>query len=241
MENSELRARLREAGEGDLIELVADHADELDPGAARSALRNAYAGPEVIEMLLRQRRLLSSQEVRREIVAHPATPEAKALNLLPGLFWRDLVKLGASVRTRPRIRRAADIRLAEKLPRLSLGERIAVARQAGPGAMSQLRNDAHPRVIGALLENPRLTEGVLAPLLTSDTANPQVLERVAADRRWGLRYGVRSMLARNPRTPVTTAMGLLSGLKKSDLRAIGSDWRMSAPVRQRANLLVGRS
>lgn len=240
MKNSELLARLRDAGEAELLELVTENADALDPGAARLALKNVYAGREVIEVLLRQRRLLSSQEVRREIVGHPATPEAQALNLISGLFWRDLVKLGSSVRARPRIRRAADLRLADKLPTLSVGERVAIARKAGPGAMTRLRNDTNPRVIGALLENPRLTEGVLGPLLSSETASPQVLERIAEDRRWGLRYGVRVMLARNPRTPVATALGLLSGLKKSDLSAVGSDWRIAAPVRQRANLLLGR-
>jgi hypothetical protein len=106
--------------------------------------------------------------------------------------------------------------------------------------MTRLRSDTHPRVIGALLENPRLTEGLLAPVLSSDTANPQVLARVAEDRKWGLRYGVRVMLARNPRTPVTATLGMLSSLKKKDLNAIASDWRMAAPVRQRANLLLGR-
>jgi hypothetical protein len=231
---------LREAGESELLELVSERAEELGPRAARLVLRNPYAGREIIEILLKQRRLLGSQEVRRELVAHPSTPEARALNLLPGLFWRDLMKLGASVRTKPVVRRAADMRLAEKLPTLSVGERTAIARQAGVGAMTRLRHDPSPRVVGALLENPRLTEGTLAPMLSSDNTNPQVLARVAEDRRWGLRYGVKVMLARNPRTPVTTVLGILSGLKKRDLNAIASDWRIAAPVRKRANLLLGR-
>ena len=240
VENSDLRSRLREAGESELLDLVREHAEELDPGAARLALKNPYAGREVIEILLEQRRLLTSQEVRRDLVAHPKTPETRSLNLLAGLFWRDLVKLGASVRTRPRVRRAADLRLAEKLPTLSVGERAAIARQAGPGAMTRLRHDTNPRVVAALLENPRLTEGILGPMLSSETASPEVLARVAEDRRWGLRYGVRLMLARNPRTPIQTALGILSGLKKRDLNAVSSDWRIAAPVRRRANLLLGR-
>ncbi len=240
MRDAELLSRLREAGEAELVELVSALAEELDPGAARQALRNPFAGREVIELLLKQRRLLSSQELRRELVAHPATPEARALNLLPGLFWRDLVKLGADVKTKPRVRRAADLRLAEKLSTMSVGERVAIARQAGQGTLARLRHDAHPRVIGALLENPRLTEGLLGPLLSSDTANPQVLARVAEDRRWSIRYGVKVMLARNPRTPVTTTLGILSGLKKKDLNAVASDWRINAAVRRRANLLLGR-
>jgi hypothetical protein len=238
--NSELINRLREAGGVELLELVREHAEELDAGTARLVLKNPHTGSEVVEILLEQRRLLSSQEFRRDLAGHRRTPEVQALNLIPGLFWRDLMKLGASFRARPRVRRAADLRLAEKLATLSTGERAAIARQAGPGTITRLRHDSNPHVIGALLENSRLTEGLLGPLLSSDNANPQVLARVAEDRRWGLRYEVRVMLSRNPRTPVTTVLGILSGLKKRDLNAVAVDWRISAPVRQRANLLLGR-
>ena len=238
--NLELQQRLREAGEGELLELVIEYGTELDPGSARQVLKNPHISRETIETLTRQKGLLRSLEVVREVVGHPRTPEALALNLLPRMFWRDLVKLGADVKTRPRIRRAADVRLAEKLSALSVGERVAIARRAGPGSIARLRNDPSPMVIGALLENPRLTEGLLAPLLSSDTAKPEVLKRIAEDRRWGIRYHVRMTLARNPRTPVPTALGLLPGLKKKDLDSVASDWRVAAPVRKRANLLLGR-
>ncbi|MDH3253452.1 MAG: hypothetical protein OEM62_00535 [Acidobacteriota bacterium] len=238
--NPELRQQLREASDSRLLELVREHCGEMDPGSARQVLRNPFATREVIEILMSERRLLSAQEFRRELVAHPQTPEVRALDLVSGLFWRDLLKLAADVKARPRIRRAADTRLAEKLPGLSAGERVALARQAGPGTISRLRNDRDPRVISALLENPRMTEGLLGPLVSSDTAHPDVLARVAADRRWGVRYGIRTILARNPRTPVPTALGILSSLKKRDLAAVASDWRLAAPVRKRANVLLGR-
>lgn len=240
MRNSRLSQRLREADEAELVRLVTEHAGELDPGAAGQALRNSFASREVIETLARERRLLRSSEVTRAIVAHPRSPETLALNLLPHLFWRDLVKLGADIRARPRIRRAADIRLADKLSALSVGERVAIARRAGPGALTRLRTDSSPLVIGALLENPRVTEGLLMPMISSETASPEVLKRVSEDRRWGLRYQIRVTLARNPRTPVQTALSILPALKKRDLNAVASDWRLPAPVRKRANLLLGR-
>jgi hypothetical protein len=175
----------------------------------------------------------------REIATHPRVPEPVALDLVPRMGWRDLARLGADVRARPRVRRAADQLLAERLSSLALGERVAVARLAGPGVITRLRNDRSPRVIAALLENPRLTEGALMPMISSDQADPAVLEAVAGNRTWGLRYNVRATLARNPRTPVAVALGILPALKKSDLATVVADRRIARPVRQRAELLLG--
>jgi hypothetical protein len=231
---------LRDGGEQELLEAVTRLSGHLDTRAVLVALKNPYVGREVIEVFLAQRQLLTSLEVRRELVTHPKTPEARALNLVHSLLWKDLVRLGANSRVRPRIRRAADLRLAERVPKLSVGERIAVARQAGPGVISKLRHDPSPRVIEGLLENPRLTEGLLLPLAASDTARPEVLARVAENPRWGVRYPIRAALARNSKTPVQTALSVLSMLKKSDLEAVAADWKLATPVRQRANLLLGR-
>lgn len=235
-----LDLRLSEAGEEELEALVRDHVDDLDARRAAKVLRNRFVTSRIIELLLGRPALLKLQEVRRLLAVHPRTPEVRAIGLVSGLFWRDLVRIGADSRARPQVRRAADLRLAERLPGLAIGEKVAIARTAGQGVISRLRHDPERRVIASLLENPRLTEGALAPLVSSERARPQVLELIARDRRWGARHAVRSAIARNPRTPVHTALGLLSSLKKDALRAIAADTRMAPAVRRRAGLLLGR-
>jgi hypothetical protein len=94
-------------------------------------------------------------------------------------------------------------------------------------------------VIAALLENPRLTEGLLMPLIHRDDARPDVLRVIAESPRWSSRYPLRVALARNPRTPVGTALRLLPALKKVDLRAVAASPRVASPVRRRAQLLAG--
>jgi hypothetical protein len=103
----------------------------------------------------------------------------------------------------------------------------------------QLRHDPNPRVMAALLDNPRLTEGTLAPLLHSATTAPAILEVVMQDRRWGVRYGLRLAVARNPAAREGTVLPLLPSLRKADLRAVAADPKLSAGVRQRARLLLG--
>jgi hypothetical protein len=237
--SAELAHRLREAGPEELTALLEEHRDGLGVEEVRSLLRNPHAALDQVSVVLENRRLLSLLEVRRELVTHRATPRPRALELVPTLFWRDLVRISGDARVAAPVRRAADRELAGRLTGLAVGERMTIARIAGAGVLSALRNDPNPRVIGALLANSRLTEGLLLPLVSNERTAPPVLEAVARSERWGVRYAVRAELAKNPGTPPATALGLLPHLKKPDLQAVTRSPRVAAVVQQRARLLLG--
>ena len=63
----------------------------------------------------------------------------------------------------------------------------AIARGASPAVLAALRHDPTPRVVAALLENPRLTEATLLPLLASEQSSPQALAVVAGNPKWSSR------------------------------------------------------
>jgi hypothetical protein len=235
----ELHRRLREAGSEELAALVRERAAELEPPAVRQALRNPYCTTETIELLAGVRRLLSFHQVRRDLALHPGTPETLASGFLPTLFWRDLMELTLDPRLRPTLRRAAELHLTARLPRLAVGEKMSLARRASPGVLAQLRHDPSPQVIAALLDNPRLTEGLLLPVVHAAAASPAILELIAGDRRWGVRYPVRLALVKNPATPLQTAWRLLESLRRSDLRPVAADARTPEPLRRRARVLLG--
>jgi hypothetical protein len=237
----ELAGRLREAGSDELLALVREHLARLDPPAVKAILRNPFTTAEVVDELASQPRLLSFYEVRRDIAMHPRAPEVLALRLVQGLFWRDLVAMGADTRLHPRLRRSADQLLVARLPELAVGEKVALARRAGPGLLAHLRHDPSPRVIGALMDNPRLTEDILAPVAHGAATPGPVLALIAADRRWGARYGLQVAICRNPGAPLPTSLRLLPLLRKSELKAVTSDPRLAEAVRQRARLLLGEA
>lgn len=237
----DLASRLREAGAEELLALLQRHAHDLDLAAAEQALRNPFLGREAIELLASQGRLLPAYEIKRLIALHPRAPEALALRFVSALFWRDLVELGLDTRVRPTVRRAADRRLMGRLPALAVGEKASLARRASARVLGRLRHDPSTRVVAALLENPRLTEGVLLPLVASEDARPEVLEVVARHRRWGVRYEVRLGLCLNPNTRVATALATLPYLRKSDLRAVARRPRLAPAVRRRVEVLLGEA
>jgi hypothetical protein len=236
----ELEQRLAAADEEELLGLLRDHLAALDGALMRRLLRHPFLGSEAIQLLIQDSDVVGSYEVRRELAGHPKTPEPRAMQFVATLYWRDLVRLSTETRVRPTVRRVAERRLADRLPGLAVGEKVAIARRCSPTLVARIGQDPNPRVIQALLENPRLTEGVLLQLVSRDSARPEVLALVARDRRWGVRYRIRVPICRNPNTPVATALAQLPALRKLDLRAVADDPRLAAAVRKRANLLLGR-
>ena len=236
---SPLDRRLREAGAVELLDLVREHLATLEPPSIRQVLHSPYCTPEIVEILAEQPRLVSFYEVRRDLSLHPQTPEPVALRFVPGLWWRDLMELGLDTRIRPRVRRVADQYLIIRLPELALGEKITLARRAAAGTLSQLRHDPNPGVISAMLDNPRLTEDILAPVVHAAGTPGPVLAAIAVDRRWGTRPSLQAALARHPNMPVVAALRLLPLLRKPELRAVSHDIRVPEAVRQRARVLLG--
>ncbi|MDY7092514.1 MAG: hypothetical protein SX243_06010 [Acidobacteriota bacterium] len=223
----------------ELRAFIAGDLEEADVPLVRRLLRHPYADQELVEAVMARPRLLTSYKIRRDIARHPKSPQVHAMRFLPGLYWRDLLELSVDTRLLPVLRRSAERQILERLPGLSLGERMAIARRAGHGLLMHLRHDGHQRVIAAMMENPRMTQGVIMPLVASDGAAPEILRLVAANRRWGRLYMVRLALARNPRTPPVVACDLLSGLRKNDIRAVSGNQRLAPQVRRRAKLLLG--
>lgn len=235
----DLPRRLREASTEELLALLTKRLDELDVEGVRQLVRNPYAGHEAMEAVAGATRLLEIYEVRRALAFHPRTPEAIALRFVPGLYWRDLLDLGADVKVRPPVRVAANRYLGERLPSLAEGEKMAIARRAGANVLAKLRLDPSRRVIGALLENPRLTEATLYPLVRREATPGPILALIAESTRWGMRYELKTGLAANPSTPIEIALRLLPGLKRSDLAAVAAAERVAGAVRGRARALAG--
>lgn len=236
--SDDLARLLREGNESELDLLLAFRLEEIEPAAVRQLFRNPFLTGAQIDRLLGSHRLLSAYEVRMEAARHPRTPQLLALRFVPGLYWADLVRVGLDMRLHPVVRRAAETRLSERLPALAVGEKMAIARSASPGVLQALRHDPTPKVIAALLENPRLTEGLLLPLLASEGASTGVLAVIAASPKWSVRYPIRYALCQNSRTPLDRVLVLLPLLKRGDLESLAANPQLRLPVRRRAQLLA---
>jgi hypothetical protein len=118
----------------------------------------------------------------------------------------------------------ADVAEDETAPRPTepIGVRISLARRQISGLIERLLFDPDPRVVQTVLGNPRLTEAEVIKLAASRRATPAVLEAIAEDDRWIVRYPVKVALANNPAAPNRLVLRILPHLMQQDLRELAA-------------------
>jgi hypothetical protein len=183
-------------------------------------------------------RWVARYRVKAALVIHPRTPKTVALNLAKHLFWRDLTRMVSNLLVDAAVRRMAEVLLRERLPEISLGERIALARVAPREIIKALRLDPAERVIAALLDNPRATEEDLVAMASSNRTRSAILALLARSEKWIARPAVRLALIKNPTTPAAAAMSLLPGLNEHNLKGLAGNAQAPAGVRRAALKLV---
>jgi hypothetical protein len=186
-------------------------------------LRNRQATPKVLLSIGRDRRWTRSQEVKKLLLLHPRLPLVAARNLLPHLFWRQLSEVARSPHVNPVIKRRAELSLKAKIDELSLGEKVALAREATTFVIGFLIEQSEAPVLRAMLGNGRLRELDAASIAADDSLPGDLLAFLAGHHRWGALRSVRLALLGNPRTPVAAALRLLGRLALRDLRRLAKD------------------
>jgi hypothetical protein len=203
---------------GDVAPIL-DHR-ETEEAHILQLLRKRDLPAGVIEAVARHERWNARVAIRSAIVMHLKTPRTLSLRLLSLLRWRDQLRVATNLRLPMPLRAAAEARLKERYPELELGEKISLARTAPTGLVPQLSGENEPRVVGALLNNPRLVEMDVIGLIRRDDTKGEVLRVVAQSERWTNRPAIRIGLITHPHTPVHTALRLLDRLSRPEMRTL---------------------
>ena len=124
-------------------------------------------------------------------------------------------------------------------PKEPVGFRISLAHRAAVRVLDRLLFDPDARVVRTILGNPRLIEADVVKLAASRRATAEVLEVIAQDDRWIVRYPVKLALANNPASPLRVVLGLLPYLLHQDLRAMATE-SSRAEVREQASGLLSQ-
>ena len=197
-------------------------------------------GP-AIEALARHERWNGRYTVKAAIVNHPKTPKTLALRLMSLLFWKELLRASNNFRLSMPIRIAAEGHLVAKLSKMEMGEKISLARSAPARVVSQLLEESQPRVIDALLMNPRIREAEVVRLAEDPGVSSEALRVLARSERWSSRYTVKMALVKNRRTPVHAALTLLGSLPRREIERLVSSDVLPKVVLVRAHQLLERN
>jgi len=226
----------------DLTSLIHGHtADELKRAAAHEALSEELAlallerrdlPPEALEALSKNAPALKSRRVLVGMISHPKTPRHVSLPATRHLYTFELMQLALSPAVLADIKKAAEETLISRLEKISLGERITLARRASGRVAAALLLDSEPRVIEAAVSNPFLTEVLVVKAVMSEKAAAALAELLCRDSKWSLRREVRIALLRNPFAPANEAAQLARSLPTGVLHELLQELRMPEPIRE---------
>jgi hypothetical protein len=107
--------------------------------------------------------------------------------------------------------------IAVQIGRMTVMERVKTAILGGKEARMILAHDSNRAVRRYVLVNPRITDGEVAMIVNSKIADEEILRIVSEKRDWMKNYQIRLGLVRNPKTPLVTAITVLSTLMVNDI------------------------
>jgi hypothetical protein len=120
----------------------------------------------------------------------------------------------------------------------SEGRRVELAASAQEEELMLLVHDPSPKVILGMLDNRNLTEEHILIIANRKNLPPEVLSAIFGDKRWSESYPVRLALAKNPKTPLFTALSIARFLRLFDLVDLSRNQLIPAIFRRKLEAIV---
>ncbi len=130
------------------------------------------------------------------------------------------------------------ISLIRRVIMMTVKDRLKLAMKGDREARTILIRDSNRIVAAAVIHNPRVTDQEVESISAMRTVSDEVLRLIAMNRAWARSYTIIHNLARNPRTPIATAMSILPRIRSKDLQHISQNRNVSEAVRRQAYRLA---
>jgi hypothetical protein len=126
------------------------------------------------------------------------------------------------------------ISLIRRIMFMTVKDRVKLGIKGDREARGILIRDANKIVATAVIHNPRLTDHEVESIAAMRTVADEVLRLIGGNRAWARSYPIIHNLARNPRTPLATAIHILPRIRTKDLKSISLSRNVSEGVRRQA-------
>jgi hypothetical protein len=133
------------------------------------------------------------------------------------------------------------VALIRRIMLMKVKDRMKLGMKGDREARSILIRDSNRIVAQAVINNPRITDQEVEAIAAMRTVSDEVLRLIGMNRAWARQYPIIHNLARNPRTPLATAMTILLRLQTKDLKNLSQNRNVPEAVRRQAmRLSAGR-
>jgi len=129
------------------------------------------------------------------------------------------------------------VTLIRRIMMMTPKDRLKLAMKGDREARGILIRDSNKVVCCAVINNPRITEHEVESIASMRTVAEEALRLVSMNRAWARSYPIIHNLARNPRTPVPTTIGILPRIRTKDLLNLSQNRNVSEQIRRQAQRL----
>ncbi|HEU4768683.1 MAG TPA: hypothetical protein VFS77_14975 [Pyrinomonadaceae bacterium] len=126
------------------------------------------------------------------------------------------------------------VSLIRKIMFMNARDRMKLAMKGDREARGILIRDSNKVVCSAVVKNPRITDQEVENISAMRTVAGEVLRLIAMNRAWARSYTIIHNLAKNPRTPIPTAMNVLPRIRTKDLVNLSQNRNVSETIRRQA-------
>lgn len=130
------------------------------------------------------------------------------------------------------------VALIRRIMLMKVKDRMKLGMKGDREARSILIRDSNRIVAQAVINNPRITDQEVEAIAAMRTVSDEVLRLIGMNRAWARQYSIIHNLARNPRTPLPTAMSILLRLQTKDLKNLSQNRNVPEGVRRQAMRLA---
>jgi len=130
------------------------------------------------------------------------------------------------------------ISMIRRIMFMTVKDRVKLAMKGDREARGILVRDSNKIVATGVIHNPRITDQEVEKIAAMRTVSDEVLRLIGSSRAWARSYPIIHNLARNPRTPMATAVQVLPRIRTKDLKSISQNRNVSEAVRRQAYRLT---
>lgn len=203
----ELVARLR-ISESEVTGRILVHPD-IEPGTLRYLARHAHL--ETLQQLFaaHQDKFDSNPELVEDLLANPRADRALKARLKRPAPQSDPDRGSNHDEERSKYQMSLDLKVAEK---------IKVGLTGDKEWRNLLIKDANKLVQGAVLKNPRITDGEVVMVARNKQSSDEMIRLILLNKDWMKLYEIKKALVWHPKTPLPKALRLVGFLNLKDLK-----------------------
>lgn len=120
--------------------------------------------------------------------------------------------------------------LAGQLREMTIGDKIKLAYKGNKPIRELLVRDTNKLVATAVVNSGRITDNEVMSIASNRSVHEDVIRALTNNKEYLRKYPVKLALVNNPKTPVSTAIGMLKSLHVKDLKMVATNRNISSAV-----------